>query len=213
MTELTLVERCTNVSNEATAAMVEKIQECVAIRDSHDDNGGLSWSNSKKFINNNVTSFARFLVATNRKPENIILNTVVGGKLFNAKALKKVVELARFGATGGGHIEMVMRAFIACSIGWSMYNQDEAISNKTNKNFLSGRDWSQYVKDADLADYLKENAHAFISGGKDTQSSQARRTLEVLGMCSIVDSERSRGGITLREDELFEMFSEKYLNA
>ncbi|MFM7008595.1 MAG: hypothetical protein ACKO0Z_04585 [Betaproteobacteria bacterium] len=214
MTEvLSLRDRANAFASNEVDSMVADIDAAVTLRDNTADNGGLSWSNSRKLIEANKVSLARFLLSLNVTPSAVICDKVVQSAMFNAKALKKVVELARFVVTGNKKIESVLQCFIICSLRWSSFNNNEAISNRFNKSFLSGVNFADIVKDAELAAALAEYQHKFMSGGKDTQSSQARRVLEVLGLGTIDNTEnRYRGGVQINSDHsFFELFSDAYL--
>jgi hypothetical protein len=199
----TFRERCAAFDDSQVDAMVVQIEESVARRDAASDNGGLSWSNSRKLIEKNKIALARFFLALNLHAANVIENRLVSSALFNAKALKKVVELAKFAVTGSKEIEKVLSCFIICALAFDARTGD-AISNRFNKSFLSSLSFDKLNVDAELAEYLADYQHKYMTGGKDTQSSQARRVLEVLGLAEIVNCEnRSRGGIALKSDHAF----------
>jgi hypothetical protein len=120
--------------------------------------------------------------------------------MFNAKALDKITELAQFAVGHGATVQKVTLAFIACALA---FDQGDAIDNKLNKNFLSNADVSRLVTDADLAAYIADYQHKFMTGGKDTQSSQVRNVLDVLGLGQIVSNDRARGAIIINADHAF----------
>lgn len=215
MTELSLRDRANAFDASTVESMVSRIDSAIALRDITENNGGGSWLNSRKLIESNKQAFARFLLAMNVEPSAVICDRVVSSAMFNAKALKKVVELAKYTITGKAYetradgskkwlIEQVLIAFIICSLRWSAFNNNESISNRFNKSFLSGLDFSKIVQDSELAESIADYQHKFMSGGKDTQSSQSRRVLEVLGLGEITNDEnRYRGGIALNTDHAF----------
>jgi len=201
---VTFRDKCNSFDDVAVSAMVTQIDDAIAMRDNAPNNGGGSWSQSSRLIANNKTSLARFFLALDLRAENVICNQLVASALFNAKALKKIVELAKFAVTGSREIEKVMSAFIICALAFDAKNDGSAISNRINKSFLSNLDFSKIVTDTELADYLADYQHSFISGGKDTQSSQARRVLEVLRLGNVVNCEnRSRGGVEINANHAF----------
>lgn len=213
MTELSLRDRANAFDAATVDSMVSKIDSAIALRDVTENNGGGSWFNSRKLIESNKQSFARFLLAMNVEPSAVICDRVVSSAMFNAKALKKVVELARFTVTGDKRVEKVLLAFIICSLRWSSFNGEGAISNRFNKSFLSGLDFAKIVQDSELAEAIADYQHRAMSGGKDTQSSQSRRVLEVLGLGDIDNTEnRYRGGIALHTDHsFFDLFCDAFL--
>jgi len=193
---------------QVTDKLVE-IDGAIDYRDNAVDNGGLSWSNSRKLIVANKVAVARFFLALDLNANNVINNRLVASALFNAKALKKVVDLARFAVCDQRNIEKVLSSFIICALAFDVTSDDGAISNRHNKSFLSSIDFNLIVADSELAEYLADYQHKYMTGGKDTQSSQARRVLEVLGLGEIVNCEnRSRGGIRINaEHDFYELFT------
>ena len=201
-------ERCNAFDAATVDAMVQDIRDSFERRDSFEGAnaiGANSYTNNRDKVLNNSIAVARFLLALDIKPSNVIERKVNANAMFNAKALKKIVELAKFAVLGTTKIEKVMSAFILCSLAFDARESDgDAISNKVNKSFLSGLNFTDMVKDADLADYLSDYQHKYISGGKDTQSSQARNVLDVLGLGHIRDCDnRYRGGIAINSDHEF----------
>lgn len=201
--EVSFRDTCNAIAQDRVDAMILAIEESFARRDTFEGAAALdsssSYAKNRNAVLANKVAVARFFCALNVTAAGVIERKVSANKMFNAKALKKIVELSRFAVLGERKIEKVMSAFTFCALAF-----DGAISNATNKNFLSSLDFSQIVNDSDLASYLADYQHAYISGGKDTQSSQARNVLDVLGLGSIVNVDnRSRGGIELNRAHPF----------
>lgn len=216
MTEVSFRSLCANVSTDAIDAMCANIDAAIEKRDASANNGGGSWLDSRKRLLASKSNVARFFVALNVKAENVLLRSVVSNALFNAKALKKVVELANFACNGSKQVEKVMSSFVICSLRFSAMNdENNAISNAVNKAFLSSQKFDDIVKDAELAAYLADYQHTFMSGGRDTQSSQARNVLDVLNLGEIVACDnRYRGGIKINADHaFFSDFCDAFLKA
>lgn len=194
-------------SDARVKTMTKKIEESFARRDEFEGanatNSASSYAKNRDKMLNNKIAVARAFLALGIEASDVIERKVTETKMFNAKALKKIVELSQFIVTDSRKIEKVMSAFIVCALKFSD-NAQGAISNSLNKGFVSKLDFSQIVTDAELADYLADYQHAYISGGKDTQSSQARNVLDVLGLASIVNCEnRYRGGIEINSEHAF----------
>lgn len=199
----TFKDKCASFDDATVAEMVKSIEESVERRTATDTSRA-AWSTESARILNNKGSLARFFLALGKRASDVIENRVVSGKYFNAYACKKIVELAQFANSGKTYIngkrtcEMVMSSFIICALAFDARNEGEAISNRVNKSFLSSNDLSKLVADEELAEYMTEYQHKYMTGGKDTQSSQARRVLDILGLGEIVNCEnRSRGGIVI----------------
>lgn len=191
---------------ETVEARCEAIEQSFDRRDAFEASNGLnldvdnSYTKAKAKMLKNSIAVARFLLALNVEPSAIIERKVAETKMFNAKALDKITELALFAVGYGAKVQKVTLAFIACALA---FDKGEAIDNKVNKEFLSNADVSKLVTDAELADYIREYQHKFISGGKDTQSSQVRNVLDVLGLGEIVNLERARGGLRINASHNF----------
>lgn len=204
----TLREVANAFSQKEVDACVAAIEASFARRDLFEGStaaiGNSSYSVNRDKVLNNKIAVARFFLALGVSPSAVIERKVSSNKMFNAKALKKIVELAQFVVLDSRKIEKVMSAFILCAVKFSEANSDEAIANRYNKSFLSNLDFSAIVEDSALADYLADYQHSFISGGKDTQSSQARCVLEVLNLATITNDEsRFRGAIQIKRDHAF----------
>ncbi len=167
-----------------------------------------SYTKAKAKMLKNSIAVARFFLAMNIAPSRVIERQVSVNKMFNAKALDKVTEIAAFVTGYGSKMQKVTSAFILCALAFD----GDAIDNKVNKNFLSSDDISKMVKDQDLRDYLDTYRHEYITGGKDTQSSQVRNVLDVLGVGEIVSLERARGGFKINaQHALFDYFRAAFL--
>lgn len=203
---LSFRDKCNAFSQIDVDTMVASLRDSFARRDTFEGanaTGSNSYTVNRDKVLNNSVAVARFFLALGITPSAVIERKVSSNKMFNAKALKKIVELAQFACTGAKKIEKVMSAFIVCSLAFDAKSGD-AIANRFNKSFLSNLDFSKIVEDAELAAYLSDYQHSFMSGGKDTQSSQARNVLDVLGLGSIVTVEnKSRGGIAINRDHDF----------
>lgn len=203
---VTFRARCNAFAQDLIDSTVTAIRESFDRRDTFEGanaSGSNSYTVNRDKVLANAPCVARFLLALDVAPSAVIERKVSSAKMFNAKALKKVVELAQFAVLDSRKIEKVMSAFIMCALAFDA-KQSGAISNATNKSFLSSLDFNLICADAELADYLADYQHSFISGGKDTQSSQARNVLDVLGLGAIVSCEsRSRGGIELNSAHAF----------
>lgn len=200
-------DTCNAIKQPKVDVMIADIAASFARRDAFEGASALdsssSYSKNKSAMLNNSVAVARFFLALKVSAASVIERKVSANKMFNAKALKKIVELSRFAVLNERKIEKVMSAFIICALKFEA-NSAAPISNAVNKSFLSNLDFSLIVADSDLAAYLADYQHAYISGGKDTQSSQARNVLDVLNLGSIVNVDnRSRGGVTLASDHAF----------
>lgn len=189
----------------SVAAMQADIVASFARRDVFESNAAsdLSYTRERARMLEASAPVARFFLALNVSPSSVIERKVNSSNMFNAKALKKIVELARFACGTSNKVEKVMLAFIACALTFDA-KLNGAIANKVNKSFLSGLNFDKIVSDTELADYLSEYQHKYMSGGKDTQSSQARNVLDVLGLGRIVTCDNAnRGGIEINSNHLF----------
>lgn len=214
---VTLRDRALAYDTATVTVAVEALRDSFARRDSFEAANGLSlvadssYVRERKRMLNNEIAVARFLLAIGVDATDVIERKVSSNAMFNAKALKKVTELARYVVGVGASLERVTRAFIACAIiatdrGYS------AITNDVNRKFLNGSDFSALIKDADLIDYLREQRHVAMTSGAETQSSQARNVLDVLGFGTIKSVQKNRDAIELHTDApFFAMFRGDFL--
>jgi len=197
------------------AAMREKIAKSFERRDVFEaTKSDLSYQREKTRMLDAGVAVSRFFLALNIEPANVIERKVNSTGMFNAKALKKIVELARFAVTGDRRVEKVMLSFIACALLFDASNTGAAIGNNLNKSFLSNLQLDKIISDTDLAEYLADYQHKYMTGGKDTQSSQARNVLDVLGLGEIVNVDsRNRGGILINSDhDFYALFRDAFMN-
>lgn len=204
----------------AVDAMSAQIDACFIGRDAFEASQGLdladrssSYAKAQKNMRANMVAVARGLLALNVEPSNVIRRKVVSGAEFSAKALDKVTEICAFICGNTSRFQKVTQAFIACSIVVADHD-DSAIGNRVNKLFLSNASFDKLVSDKELAQYVSDYQHKFMSGGKDTQSSQVRNVLDVLGLGEIVTVDHARGGIRInRSHGFYNLFRERYLTA
>lgn len=195
-------------------AMVAKIKAAFTQRDKHEQGSMLSYERERKRMIGSSIAVARLFLALDIEPSNIILRKVNSNAMFNAKALKKIVEIAQFVCGARSNIEKVLAAFIACALVFDeRASKGDAIANTQNKAFLSSANFDKIVSDADLATYLKDYQHKFMTGGQDTQSSQVRNVLDVLGLGAITTANnRSRGGIAINSNhDFYQLFRNQFM--
>lgn len=212
---LNLRDRALAFAQTDVDAMIADIEASFARRDDFEgsaaNDSASSYAKARKNMLANRISVARAFLVLDVSSANVIERKVVENKMFNAKALDKVTEIAGFICGNTSKFQKVTQAFIACAMFYSSKN-DGAIINRLNKNFLSNNSFDKLVSDKELADYLREYQHKFMTGGKDTQSSQVRNVLDVLGLAQIVTVERARGGIALNDThEFYTLFHDRYM--
>lgn len=202
-------------SDSEVAVMCDKLRASFDRRDAFEaTKTDLSYQREKSRMIGAQVSVARFLLALGIEPSDIIERKVNSTGMFNAKALKKIVELARFAVTGNTSVEKVMLSFIACALIFDASNANAAIGNNLNKSFLSSLSLDKIITDTELAEYMSDYQHKYMTGGKDTQSSQARNVLDVLGLGTIVNVDnRNRGGIAINSEHAFyQLFRDAFMN-
>lgn len=205
---------------EAVDAMGIEIQESLERRHAFELSQGLtltgstSWEVSKKKAEGAKIALARMFLALNIKPANVFERRLVEGKMFNAKSIKKIVEMAKFTCGEVGGMELVTRAFVACSIIADTKNPGEPITNDINARFLNSKDLGAWIKDQELLDAIDQLRHKSMTTGAATQSSQARNVLDVLGLGTVTKVLRERDAVCINAAHPFyELFREKFMHA
>lgn len=207
-TEKTFAEAAKSVSTKRVDAMIESIHASFARRDTFEganaENSASSYAVNKRKVIEHEQTVARFFCALGIKDAaQVIERQVNSSKMFNAKALKKVVELARFsqGGLAVNKVETVMTAFIMCTAKMTADTDGAPLVNGATKAFLSGDNLDSLIADEKLREAISKMRHNTISGGKDTQSSQARNVADVLGLGEIVNADsRYRGAIKMNHE-------------
>jgi hypothetical protein len=198
--------------------MIDDIRATFAARDTFEESRGLdlndsasSYAKAKRNMLANAVAVARGFLALNVEPVNVIRRKVMSNNEFTAKGLDKVTEVCAFICGNASRFQRVTQAFIACSI--AVADRDASpIGNKVNRAFLSNASFDKLVNDAELAAYLRDYQHKFMSGGRDTQSSQVRNVLDVLGLATICTVEHARGGISINRDHgFYQLFRNRYM--
>jgi hypothetical protein len=196
--------------------MVKKINDSLDRRDTFEtlhnaSEADNSWSRAAKAMRKSSDKVARFFLALGVQPENVIERQVVSNKMFNAKALDKVTELAIYANGDRSKLQKVTRAFIACAL-IATDKSISVITNEINRRFLCSAGFSAQISDQELLDHLDEMRHRSMSSGAETQSSQARNVLDVLGLGDIVTHTRSRDAIIVHaEHDFFAQFRSDYM--
>lgn len=213
----TLRDNALSCDDDAITAMVADIGVCFLQRDVFENSQGLdvtavnSYTKARADCLKHNDKLARLFIALNVSASNVILRKVQHNAMFNAKALHKVVEIARYVCGDRTRVQLVTRAFIACSI-IATRKGVEVLTNDVNKRFLNNASFGSLIRDRELVDNLADMRHKYMSGGADTQSSQARNVLDVLGIASIMTSTSARDSIKLHNDHAFvELFASDYL--
>lgn len=190
------------LDSNIVAATVTKIEESFARRDTFETSQGLnigaknSYTVERDRMLGAKVAVAMFFLALDVEPSAVIERKVASNAMFNAKALKKVTELARFTVGHGEKLERVMRAFIACAI-IATENGHSDITNEINRAFLCSRGFGDRISDQDLIDHLDSLRHRAMTSGAETQSSQSRNVLDVLGIGAIKSLQSPRDAIAL----------------
>lgn len=216
--KITLRETANAFSSQKVTAMVTKLETSFARRDAFEAANGLSLAAKSSYtverdrMLKNKVAVARFFLALGLEPCDVIERKVAENAMFNAKALKKVTEIAQFVCGYGQRLERVMRAFIACAIVAHDRNVT-VMTNRVNVQFLNGADLSSRVTDEDLLEHLETLRHRAMTSGAETQSSQARNVLAVLGLGDILSVEKPRDAISINRDhEFFAMFESAFMS-
>lgn len=213
----TLRETALGFSNGQVGAMTAKIVKSFERRDAFESSQGLviseknSYSVERDRMLNNKVAVARLFLALALEPSAVIERKVASNAMFNAKALKKVTEIAQFVCGFGAKLERVTRAFIACAL-IATDNKVDVITNATNRKFLCSVGFSGQITDQDLIDHLDELRLRSMTSGAETQSSQARNVLDVLNLGRITTVDKPRDAIVLNADApFFAMFRKAFM--
>lgn len=199
---LTLRDNANSFDNHKVGAMRGKIKKSFERRDAFEVSQGLSVTDKNSYtverdrMLKNDVAVARLFLALAIEPSAVIERKVASNAMFNAKALKKVTEIAQFVCGYGQKLERVMRAFIACAIIATEKGQ-KTITNEVNRRFLCSADFSGKLTDQDLIDHLDELRLRTMTSGAETQSSQSRNVLDVLGLGAIKSVEKPRDAIEI----------------
>lgn len=206
--QISFRELALSFSPQKVTAMSGKIEAAFERRDTFEAANGLSLVGDSSYTRERnrmiecKVAVSRLFLALNVEPASVIERKVAENKMFNAKALKKVTEIANFVCGYGEKLERVMRAFIACAIVATDKNVS-AITNKVNVQFLCGSDLRGRLTDQDLIDNLDTLRHRAMTSGAETQSSQARNVLDVLSLGEIRSVEKPRDAIVINNDHAF----------
>ncbi len=213
-------ETVVGYADEDVAVMVKAIDDSLDRREAFElAQGpvltGSSWDKARKQIAANRGGLARMFMALGVTPSAVFERQVVQGKMFNAKAIKKIVELAQYvgqPAATKPKLERVTRAFIACALLADQTNPGSPITNAVNARFLGRKDLACHIKDQDILDNIEDLRHRAMTTGAETQSSQARNVLDVLGLGRVTTVTRARDAVVIdAEAPLFAMFRQDYM--
>lgn len=210
---VTFKSRAMSFSNAKVTAMIDQISKSFARRDAFEaaqkvaiTGKSSSYAREKARVLDNAGSVARLFLACGVQPSEVIERKVGDNAMFNAKALKKVVEIAQFvtntDSTRKQKLERVTRAFIASTL-LAALDGVAVITNDTNRKFLSSADLSSVLTSEELAKSIAEYQHTAMSGGAPTQSSQARNVLDVLKLGRIESVTKPRDAIVIDATHAF----------
>jgi len=210
---VTFKSRAMSFSNAKVNAMIDQISKSFARRDAFEASQKVaitgkssSYAREKDRVLNNSVAVARLFLACGVEASAVIERHVGDNAMFNAKALKKVVEIAQFvtntDSTRACKLERVTRAFIASTL-LAAESGVAVVTNDTNRKFLSSADLSSVLTSDELAKTIAEYQHTAMSGGAPTQSSQARNVLDVLKLGRIETVVRARDAIVIDATHAF----------
>jgi hypothetical protein len=215
--KITLRERALGFDAKVVATMKGKITASFKRRDQFESDNGLnvgernSYTVERDRMLKNSTAVAMLFLALDLQPSEVIERKVACNAMFNAKALKKVNEIASFVCGYGEKLERVMRAFIACAIVATDKGVD-VITNAVNARFLNSDDLKAHITDSDLLENLDDLRAKHMTSGAATQSSQCRNVLDVLGLGSVRSIDKPRDSIALNADHAFySLFRERFM--
>jgi hypothetical protein len=187
---------------------VQSVRDSFERRDAFEASNGLSLSEDNSYTRErkrmlaNEQAIARLFLALGINASDVIERKVSSNAMFNAKALKKITEIAKYVAGFGSRLEKVTRAFIACALVATDRGCTD-ITNDMNRRFLCSQGFTNLFSDQELIDYLAEQAHTAMTSGAETQSSQARNVLDVLGLGAIKSVQKNRDAIALDGSHAF----------
>ncbi|WP_375292099.1 hypothetical protein [Sphingomonas melonis] len=205
---VTLRDTALSFDTATVTAAVDALRDSFARRDAFEASNGLSLTADSSYVRErnrmlkSEIAVARFFLAIGVDASDVVERKVASNAMFNAKALKKVTEIAQYVCGFGHKLEKVTRAFIACALIATDRGHTD-ITNDVNRKFLNGSDFSAIIKDQELVDYLRDQRHVAMNSGAETQSSQARNVLDVLGLGSIKSVQKNRDAIALHTDAPF----------
>lgn len=227
-TENNIRTQARELTNQQVGSMVSQIVLSLKRRDEFEKSQGLdleidnSYTRERDQILANKHNVARLFIVCGVKASEVIERQVTSTSMFNAKALKKVREIANFvcgdkqgGALPKRPLEKVVTAFVAGAM-LSTDSKVTTMQNALNKNFLSSTALDNIISDEqlreDIAAMRAEHGSTSITGGKDTQSSQVRNVLDVLGLGTISSVDKHRDAITInRKHGFYELFASRYM--
>lgn len=205
---VTLRDTALSFDTATVTAAVDALRDSFARRDAFEASNGLSLTADSSYVRErnrmlkSEIAVARFFLAIGVDASDVVERKVASNAMFNAKALKKVTEIAQYVCGFGHKLEKVTRAFIACALIATDRGHTD-ITNDVNRKFLNGSDFSAIIRDQELVDYLRDQRHVAMTSGAETQSSQARNVLDVLGLGSIKSVQKNRDAIALHTDAPF----------
>lgn len=189
--------------DDATVSlMVTDIHESFERRDTFEASNGLSLAADSSYTRErdrmvkNSIAVARLFLACGVTASSVVERKVAESAMFNAKALKKVTEIAQFVCGFGQRLERVLRSFVACAI-VATDKGVTVIDNRVNVQFLNSFDLTARLTDQDLIDSLDDLRHRAMTSGAETQSSQARNVLDVLNIGRITSVTKPRDAIVI----------------
>lgn len=198
----TLREIALSFDQAAVDAMVAQVRTSFDRRDGFEAANGLnvdgdsSYTRERDRMLRNEIAVSRLFLALGLTASDVIERKVSSNAMFNAKALKKITEIAQYVCGYGQRMEKVMRAFIACAL-VATDKGHKTITNEINRRFLNSSGFTSLFSDQELIDYLDEQSHRTMTSGAETQSSQARNVLDVLGLGSIRTVHKNRDAIEI----------------
>jgi hypothetical protein len=216
MTEVSIRDTALGFNNGVVGNMVKKLKASFERRDQFETSQGLSVLEKNSYtverdrMLRNSVAVARFFLALGLEPSAVIERKVASNAMFNAKALKKITELAQLVVGHGAKVEKVTRAFIACAI-IATEKGHATITNEVNRRFLCSADFSGRLADQDLIDHLDELRLRSMTSGAETQSSQVRNVLDVLGLGEIKSLDKPRDAIVIDAQHAFYAFIRKII--